>query len=58
MIFAVVGIAWMVLALAVGSLLGKTVAVADRSQRTASRVPTDDQPLYVADILRAHRSAA
>jgi hypothetical protein len=58
MIFAVVGIAWMVLALAVGSLLGRTVTVADRFERTASGVPADDQPLYVADILRAHRSAA
>ena len=58
MIFAVVGIAWMVLALAVGSLLGRTVTVADRAERTAHLMPSDDQPLYVADILRAHRSAA
>jgi hypothetical protein len=58
MIFAVVGIAWMVLALAVGSLLGRTVTVADRLERADHQMPSDDQPLYVADILRAHRSAA
>jgi len=58
MIFAVVGIAWMVMALAMGSLLGRSVATADRREATTHEAPTVDKPLYVADILRAHRTAA
>ncbi|WP_222262239.1 hypothetical protein [Modestobacter marinus] len=58
MIFAVVGIAWMVMALAMGSLLGRSVATADRRESSTQAVTSVDTPLYVADILRAQRSAA
>ena len=56
MIFAVVGLAWLVSALVAGSLLGRCVAVADRRVLNAEAAALD-KPLYVADILRAYSAA-
>jgi hypothetical protein len=56
MIFVVVGLAWLVSALVVGSLLGRCVAVADRPIIDAEAA-APDKPLYVEDILRAYAAA-
>jgi hypothetical protein len=56
MIFVVVGIAWLVSALAVGMLLGRSVATADR-RHLVDEAAVLDRPLYVADILRAYAAA-
>jgi hypothetical protein len=55
MIFVVVGLAWLLSALVLGSLLGRCVSSTDRP---GDRGPlSEDQPLYVADILRAQTAA-
>ncbi len=51
MIFAVVGVAWLLSALCLGSLVGRCVATADRREGVEDAAV--DAPLYVADILRA-----
>jgi hypothetical protein len=52
MIFAVVGVAWLLSALCLGSLLGRCVVTADRRQ-VDGHTADPGAPLYVADILRA-----
>ena len=55
MIFVVVGVAWLLSALVLGSLLGRCVSSTDRP---GERAPLgQDRPLYVADILRAQTTA-
>ncbi|WP_369140764.1 hypothetical protein [Modestobacter versicolor] len=55
MIFVVVGLAWLLSALVLGSLLGRCVSTTDRHDSGAAL--DSDRPLYVADILRAQTTA-
>jgi hypothetical protein len=56
MIFVAVALAWLVSALAMGSLLGRCITGADR-RMVDEQTTALDKPLYVADILRAYSAA-
>lgn len=56
MIFAVVGLMWLVVALVTGGVLGRSIKLADQRAQHHEGVALDrlEGPLYVADILREH----
>jgi hypothetical protein len=56
MVIVVLGVAWLVSALLVGSLIGRSIRGSTQPAGT-DRTATGAKPLYVADILRAYQAA-